>query len=175
MPLFHGQRDASLVHKLNTELIVDIIDTEVALYKLSLQQTKTNIYDESDKKIYNIPIKIPSIINRQPQTFEGTEFGQDYTQVSDFGFIRELLKEYETYVEVGDVIEYNGEYWEVDSIQENQYFGGKNPDYSFATERWGHNVSIIANTHLTRRSRIHIEDVRSAPRIREDNNLPDNI
>jgi hypothetical protein len=175
MPLFHGQRDASLVHKLNTELIVDIIDTEVALYKLSLNQTKTNIYDESDKKVYNRPIKISSIINRQPQTFEGTEFGQDYTQVCDFGFIREILKDIETYVEVGDVIEYNGEYWEIDAIQENQYFGGKNPDYSFATERWGHNVSIIANTHLTRRSRIHVEDIRSAPRIREDNNLPDNI
>jgi hypothetical protein len=175
MPLFHGQRDASLVRKFNTELIVDIIDTEVALYKLSLNQTKTNIYDESDKKIYNRPIKISSIINRQPQTFEGTEFGQDYTQACDFGFIRETLKEIQTYVEVGDVIEYNGEYWEIDAIQENQYFGGKNPDYSFATERWGHNVSIIANTHLTRRSRIHVEDIRSAPRIREDNNLPDNI
>lgn len=175
MPLFHGSRDASLVHKLNTELIVDIIDTEVGLYKLSLDQTKTNIYDESDKKIYNRPIKMPALINRQEQTFEGTEFGQDYNQICDFGFIREMLKEYETYVEVGDVIEYNGEYWEVDAILENQYFGGKNPDYSFATERWGHNVSIIANTHLTRRSRIHVEEVRSAPRINENNDLPSNI
>ena len=166
MPLFHGQRDAGLVHKFNMELIVDIIDTEVALYKLSLDDTKTNIYDESDKKIYNQPIKIPSLINRQPQTFEGTEFGQDYTQACDFGFIRELLKDFETY---------NGEYWEIDSIQEIQYFGGKNPDYSFATERWGHNVSIIANTHLTRRSRIHVEEIRSAPRMNENNNLPDNI
>jgi hypothetical protein len=175
MPLFHGQRDASLVHKLNMELIVDIIDTEVGLYKLSLENTKTNLYDESDKKVYLQPIKIPALINRQEQTYEGTEFGQDYNQNCDFGFIRELLKEVETYVEVGDVIEYNGEYWEVDTILENQYFGGKNPDYSFATERWGHNVSIIANTHLTRRSRIHVEDIRSAPRILESNNLPDNI
>ena len=108
MPLFHGQRDAALVHKFNVELIQDIIDTEVALYKLSLDDTKANIYDESDKKVYQLPIKIPSIINRQPQTFEGTEFGQDYTQSCDFGFIRELLKQYATYVEVGDVIEYNG-------------------------------------------------------------------
>ena len=175
MPLFHGQRDASLVHKINTELIQDIIDTEVAVYKLSLDDTKTNMYDESDKKVYNQPIKIPALISRQEQSFEGTEFGQDYTQVCDFGFIRELLKDYETFVEVGDVLEYNGEWWEVDAIVENQYFGGKNPDYSFATERWGHNVSIIANTHLTRRSRIHVEEVRSAPRINDTNDIPDNI
>jgi hypothetical protein len=175
MPLFHGRRDASLVHKLNMELIVDIIDTEVALYKLSLENTKTNVYGESDKKVYLQPIKMPALINRQEQTFEGTEFGQDFNQVCDFGFIREYLKEAETYVEVGDVIEYNGEWWEVDGILENQYFGGKNPDYSFATERWGHNVSIIANTHLTRRSRIHVEEVRSAPRTFDNNDIPDNI
>lgn len=174
MPLFHGQRDASLVHKINTELIQDIIDTEVAVYKLSLDDTKTNMYDESDKKVYHLPIKIPALINRQEQTFEGTEFGQDYTQVCDFGFIREMLKSVETYIEVGDVIEYNGEWWEVDGILENQYFGGKNPDYSFATERWGHNVAIIANTHLTRRSRVHVEEIRSAPRM-ENNDLPSNI
>lgn len=174
MPLFHGKRDASLVHRINMELVVDIIDTEVAIYKLSLENTKTNIYDESDKKIYNLPVKLPALITRDQQSFEGTEFGQDYTQPCTFGFIREYLKQVDIYVEVGDVIEYNGEYWEVDGVVENQYFGGKNPDYSFATERWGHNVSIIANTHLTRRSRIHVEEVRTAVRLNE-NDLPSNI
>ena len=174
MPLFHGSRDAGLVHKFNMELVNDIIDTEVAVYKLSLENTKTNIYNESDKKIYYSPVMMPALIDYQEQTYEGTEFGQDYTQLCNFGFIRELLKENELFVEVGDVIEYNGEYWEVDAIQENQFFGGKNPDYSFATERWGHNVSIIANTHLTRRSRINIEEFRPAV-ADEINDLPSNI
>jgi hypothetical protein len=174
MPLFHGTRDAGLVHKFNMELIGDIIDTEVAIYKLSLQDTKTNMYNESDKKIYHSPVKMPALIDYQPQTYTGTEFGQDYTQLCNFGFIREYLKQYSVYVEVGDVVEYNGEWWEIDSIQETQFFGGKNPDYSFATERWGHNVSIIANSHLTRRSRIHIEEFRP-PVITETNDLPSNI
>lgn len=174
MPLFHGTRDAGLVHKFNMELIADIIDTEVAVYKLSLEDTKTNIYNESDKKIYHSPIKMPALIDYQPQTYVGTEFGQDYTQLCNFGFIREYLKQYSVYVEVGDVVEYNGEWWEIDSIQETQFFGGKNPDYSFATERWGHNVSIIANSHLTRRSRIHIEEFRP-PIVTDTNDLPSNI
>lgn len=174
MPLFHGQRDAGLVHKFNMELITDIIDTEVAVYKLSIQDTKTNIYNESDKKIYHSPVKISALINRQPQAYEGTEFGQDYNQACDFAFIRELLKEHDLFVEVGDVIEYNGEWWEIDAIQENQYFGGKNPDYAFSGNEWGHNVSIIANTHLTRRSRIHIEEFRPEI-VRDSNDLPSNI
>lgn len=174
MPLFYGTRDAGLVHKFNMELVHDVIDTQVALYKLSLENTNTNIYDESDKKVYHQPIQIPALINRQEQTFEGSEVGQDYNQLADFGFIREYLKEIDVYLEVGDLIEYNGEYWEVDGIQENQYFGGKNPDYSFATDRWGHNVSIIANTHLTRRSRINVEQVRAGTRM-DENDLPSNI
>ena len=174
MPLFHGQRDAGLVHKFNMELVADIIDTEVAVYKLSIQDTKTNIYNESDKKIYHSPVKVSALINRQPQAYEGTEFGQDYNQACDFAFIRELLKEQDLFVEVGDVIEYNGEWWEIDAIQENQYFGGKNPDYAFSGNRWGHNVSIIANTHLTRRSRIHVEDFRPAITTNH-NDIPSNI
>lgn len=174
MPLFHGQRDAGLVHKFNMELINDIIDTEVAVYKLSLENTKTNIYNESDKKTYYSPVKVPALIDYQPQTYEGTEFGQDYQQAATFAFIREYLKEVDIFVEVGDVVEYNGDYWEVDAIQENQFFGGKNPDYSFATEKWGHNVSIIATTHLTRRSRINIEEFRSNIELNV-NDIPSNI
>jgi hypothetical protein len=174
MPLFHGQRDAGLVHKFNMELIADIIDTEVAVYKLSIENTKTNLYNESDKKVYHSPVKIPALIDYQAQTYEGTEFGQDFQQSATFAFIREFLKDVEIFIEVGDVIEYNGEWWEIDGVQENQFFGGKNPDYSFATERWGHNVSIIATTHLTRRSRIHIEEFR--PAITTDHNdIPSNI
>jgi len=174
MPLFHGTRDAGLVHKFNVELIADIIDTEVAVYKLSIENTKTNIYNESDRKVYHSPVKIPALIDYQAQTYEGTEFGQDYQQSANFAFIREFLKQVSIFIEVGDVIEYNGEWWEVDQVQENQYFGGKNPDYSFPTERWGHNVSIIANTHLTRRSRIQVEEFR--PAITTDHNdIPSNI
>ena len=174
MPLFHGQRDASLVHKLNLELVIDIIDTEVALYKLSLLDTKTNMYNESDKKIYHSPIKISALIDRQVQTYEGNEFGQDYTQQCSFGFVREYLKKFQVYVEVGDVIEFNGEWWEVDAIEETQYFGGKNPDYAFSGDNWGLNVSIIANAHLTRRSRINIEEFRPAI-ITDHNDIPSNI
>ena len=127
MPLFHGQRDVSLLNKFNMELINDIIDTEVAIYKLSIENTQTNLYNESDKKVYQSPIKI-----------------------------------------------YNGDFWEVDSIQENQFFGGKNPDYAFSGEKWGQNISIVANTHLTRRSRIHIEEFRP-PVVKDTNDLPSNI
>ena len=47
MALFGSARDASLVRSINRELINEFIDTEVAFYKLSLEDTRSNIYDES--------------------------------------------------------------------------------------------------------------------------------
>ena len=52
MALFGSARDASLIRSLNRELINDFVDTEVALFKLSLEDSRANMYDESDNKIY---------------------------------------------------------------------------------------------------------------------------
>jgi hypothetical protein len=46
MALFGKYRDISLFNTLNKELIIDIIDIEVSIFKLSLENTTTNIYEE---------------------------------------------------------------------------------------------------------------------------------
>ena len=56
MALFGSARDASLIRHINRELINDFIDTEVAFYKLSLEDTRANMYDEADNKIYFSPM-----------------------------------------------------------------------------------------------------------------------
>ena len=52
MALFGGARDISLFHKLNKELIKDIIQIEVAYYKFALKQTNINVYGEAPGKNY---------------------------------------------------------------------------------------------------------------------------
>ena len=60
MALFGSARDASLVRTVNRELINNFIDTEVAFYKLSLEDTRANMYDEADNKVYFSPMRIIS-------------------------------------------------------------------------------------------------------------------
>ena len=43
MALFGGQRDINLFHTINSELLKDIIQTEVAYYKFALEQTTINV------------------------------------------------------------------------------------------------------------------------------------
>ena len=57
---------------------------------------------------------------------------------------------------------------------DNQILGGKDPDYSLAGELHGSSHSIICTTHMTRMSRLNIEDVRYGNDI-SDYNFPRGI
>jgi hypothetical protein len=173
MALFGKYRDISLFTTVNKELIIDIIDTEVSIFKLSLDQTSTNIYEESENKIYYAGVSIPCMINRSNQQYNFDNPTIDFSQTIEFQFLREILKDVQLVVEVGDLVEYNGEYYEIDNVIENQYILGKNPDYASTGPEWGANFSIIAQGHLTRRSKLNIEPIRSG--INKENNLPNNF
>ena len=62
MALFGGSRDISLFHNLNSELLKDIIQTEIAYYKFALEQTNSNVYGESTGKNYYEPMKVACLI-----------------------------------------------------------------------------------------------------------------
>ena len=53
MPLFHGKRDMQLFHHLSREVVDDIIEVNIILYKISTSST-TNIYGEALEKSYEI-------------------------------------------------------------------------------------------------------------------------
>ena len=62
-------------------------------------------------------------------------------------------------IDVGDIIEWNKNYFEIDSWNENQFFVGKDEHYRLDeqhTNEFGQSVSIVANTHLTRNTKLSI-------------------
>ena len=62
MALFGGSRDISLFHNLNSELLKDIIQEDVAYYKFALNQTTSNVYGESVSKVYYEPLLVSCLI-----------------------------------------------------------------------------------------------------------------
>ena len=60
-------------------------------------------------------------------------------------FLRDHLIEANIYPERGDMIVYNDDYYELVSKNENQYFGGKLPDYNYGgtyLDNFGGSLSI---------------------------------
>jgi hypothetical protein len=160
MALYGGQRDASLFRSLNREVLHKLIDTEVLFYKLNLNATTTNLYDETDNKVYDSAVLIYSIVNVGDQTWTADDFGLDSTQTAEFGFIHDDLVDINILPEVGDIIEYKSRFFEIDNINENQFVVGKDPDNWFAGSSHGYNVSIICQTHVTRQSKVNIVKTR---------------
>ena len=46
---YMSERDLRLIKSINIEMLNDVIQTEVKIYKMSAERTKTNIYGEADQ------------------------------------------------------------------------------------------------------------------------------
>ena len=194
MAFIGSERDASLVKRLNQELINKIIDIEVAFYKLSLDDTQANMYDEADNKVYHSPMRINALVQKDEKSYTGDEAGYDVTRTATFGFFREDLKTDNIIIEEGDVIEYDNEFYEVDGVGASQYWTGRNPNTDLGVvmgnlgqnqkisrdgvgimnnNEFGLSVAISVTAHVTRRNRLNIQEVRSG--INRPNNIPRNL
>ena len=162
MALFGGSRDISLFHNLNKELINDIIQTEVAYYKFALEQTKVNVYGEAPGKNFFEPLKIACLINKEDQAWSSDQFGSDVNQAINFRFLKEELRNINLIPEVGDLLLFKNNFYEVDAKVENQLILGRDPDYAISTETtdFGESFSILLNTHISRVEKLNLIPLR---------------
>lgn len=160
--LFGSNRDFDLLVNINRELLKDIIEQEVLYHKLSLEDLDTNLYGESLQKSYFENIKLNCLITRGDQVIDIQEFGPDLGREASFAFLREDLKDVSIVPEVGDIIQWHRDFYEVDTVRENQLFLGRDNNYNLASygNGFGSTISIIVDCHLTRADRVGIEEVR---------------
>ena len=160
MALFGGQRDAKFLAAVNSELLNAVIDTEIEFYKLVVESSNSNIYGESDSKSYYDSILIPCLITKDDKSANMDDYGHTYTRSSKFAISRDILVKADFYPEVGDIVFWDNEYFEVDNVDANQYFAGKNPDTWPNGDSHGYSVSIVVDAHATRQTPQGIRDIR---------------
>jgi hypothetical protein len=160
MALFGGMRDAKFLASINAELLNAIVDTEIEFFKLIVESSQTNIYGESDSKTYYDSILIPCLITKENKTSNMDDYGHSYTRTAQFGISRDILEKAGFYPEVGDIIFWDNEYYELDNVDANQYFVGKNPDTWPNGSDHGYSVSILCDAHATRQTPQGIKNLR---------------
>jgi hypothetical protein len=177
MSLYGENRDISLFRHLNRELINNIIEQKVGYYKLALDKSLPNMYGESVKKTYNDPVLLNCLIERGDTEPVTDDFGTDITRNMKFRFLRDDLAgidlstelgadgkgfTYNIVPEVGDVILWNNDYYEVNNANENQLIVGKDPLYSYSgnTDAYGSSWSIIVECFYIRPEKLGITQQR---------------
>jgi hypothetical protein len=150
MPRFLSQQDFDFFQHINKELLMDVVDAPIVLYKIIPELANTNIYGEvtTGKPRYK-PMQLHALVRytKTNQKYEG--FGFDVTQTEvEFRLQKKLLMDTQVYPDVGDIIKYNDNLYEIHNINEIQLVAN-NPLRSH---------SIICFTHLSRKSSSDIEE-----------------
>ena len=148
MPRFNSARDIRFFEQISTEMVNDVIETLVTLFKINSAETSYNLYGESLDKQYYRGMETFCVIERQDTetTYEG--FGPDVSRTSNFRFNRHTLIEANFYPEVGDIINLDGSYYEVSNVREDQWVGGQSES----------KFSVICEAFITRNSGINLEE-----------------
>ena len=144
---YFSVRDLKVINSFNSELMGDIIQTEVLIYKMAAALMKTNIYGESSPesgKLYYPGVECTCLIDKADIDTTYDQFGPDRNQTVVFKFRENMLKLVNLYPEVGDIIRFNEQYFECDNVVQMQFLGGQ--------EDKSH--SIIVNTHYSRLTKL---------------------
>ena len=147
-PFFVPQKEINLFDAMNEELIDDIVGQTVDIYKISVENTEENLYGESSTKYYNDGFRVNCLINWSEPTVESDEFGADVNTSVELYFHRTTLSEAGFYPEVGDIVDWNDFYFEINAVTEPQLIAGH--------QNFKH--QILATAHRSRLSTLQIEE-----------------
>lgn len=177
MPLFTTNRDSGFIKGINRELLHGVISTEIGVYKIDLEKTEINMYGESERKVYHPPIRLFGLVRRERSQVDSDEYGMIKQKEISVGLMKDDLIKKELYLEVGDIIEYDTKFYEIDNIYNDNYWSGMNPDQMIGTKqdgwkRHGYHYSVIIEGHLTDVNPLHINDQRKGRNI---NNIKPSI
>ena len=162
MALYGRNKDVLLFQGLNTELLHKIVEQQVGYYKVKLDETPSNIYGEAQNKTYIGPVLIKCLLVRGDQTNLDDNYGVDRNRTLEVRFFRHDLKQANVVPEIGDIILWNEDYYEVDNLVENQLVVGKDPSYPYSdtVDDFGSSHSFILSCHYTRPEKVGIKEQR---------------
>lgn len=138
--LFVKDRAADFYNHVSRELVKEIIENPVLLYKVAAYDSKTNIYGEAEQRRYYPPVQLFGLINNSPEATDTDEFGPNTNQNLVVAFNREQLRILNNSIpEVGDIMEWNSSFYEIGNVDQSKFPGG-HTDYDFSFVCYAHMI-----------------------------------
>jgi hypothetical protein len=162
--MFGRSRDIGMFFNINNELLGQIIEQKIGYYQVVLDETSPNIYGENLNKTFKGPVLINCLLERGAMESSNDDFGVDITRPLTIRFFKPHLITANIVPNIGDIVLWNEDYYEIDNVVENQLVVGKDPNYAYTDENFvpdaGTSLSIIVTCHYTRPERVGLRDDR---------------
>ena len=147
-PFFIPQKEVYLWDSMNEELIDEIVGQSVDIYKIDVEESDDNIYGESLTKYFKQAFRVNCLVLFNEPLTEQNEFGPDTNSDIEMYFHRNSLSDANFFPEIGDIVDWNDFYWEMNEVVEPQLIAG-HTDYKH---------QIRAKAHRIRNSSLQIEE-----------------
>ena len=148
MARFALSRDIKFFESISRELVDVVIETAVVLYKLVIEDSKTNLYGESLDKSYYQGVSLFCMVEYGDESQQYDGFGQDTVQEVIFKFNQDTCIKKDVMPEIGDIIQFAEGYYEITNTNQTQLVG----------MQANNNFTVECITYLTRRSQLNIEE-----------------
>jgi len=181
MPKFFNTRDLSFIQTVAEEVVDSVVEQWITLYKMSVGESRTNLYGESIGKVYHAPSNLMCIVDREPQSVSYEGFGASKDQTVVFAFMRHQLRTLDLpkirdvngtlitadtiqntlhgYPEIGDVVSFDNTFYEIDHIKETKLVSGSpqlfdSGSASFEDTR----MQLVATAVMVSRTSVQLEE-----------------
>ena len=187
MAKFFNSNDLKFIKTIAEEVVDYVVEQAITLYKVSVGETRTNLYGESLGKIYHAPSNLMCIVEREPQGAIYNQYGPDKEQAVEFRFMRHSLRVNDGislpqihkvdnttipadaiqntnfgYPEIGDIISFDDTYYEIDMIHENKLVGGSPQIFESGSNGIvgsdDARMELLAVAFMVRRSQVQIDE-----------------
>jgi hypothetical protein len=115
--LFLSSKEMDLISDLTKEIIKDVVGQKIHYYRVLENAAKVHeVYEETQKKVFDIPIEIDARVEYQPAETRTNRFGtEQFFSINVFLHERDLVHR-DLQVNVGDYFTYDAIFFEVTSI-----------------------------------------------------------
>jgi hypothetical protein len=130
--LFTGQKEKDLVKQVNDEILERVVGQSILYYPLDLATSQYHpLYGEAIVKNFLPPIHVYALVDYTSFITEMTDFGPDKkVEITVRFHQRRLSEDQNLYIREGDMILYDGIYFEIVSVdQKTVLYGDPNPSF----------------------------------------------
>ena len=112
--LYITNREIDFINDITKELIKDVVGQIVIYYPISEEKTKTNLYNESDQKVFDTPVEIEVLVEYKGETeVTTTKYGVDSIFEITVFFHKKDLSDKSIKVREGDFVQYGEKFYEI--------------------------------------------------------------
>jgi hypothetical protein len=109
---------------LSEEILTSVLQTFILYYRIDEERSKTNVYGETERLVFNNPVKIYCFVDEEEPSITTGKYGIDQTKNITAYLHKRRLEELGIVVHMGDYIGYNGNMYLILSTVDMRHVAG---------------------------------------------------